>query len=395
MSKYSQLKKIKRGLILNTIIILDTNFLRKKRLFKNIEYFIQSYENIADIFTTETVIDELTMFYKTIFFTEVLPQLEKYPSLYEILGIDYKISSFSNISERDVAKEIRLKLIDLFGGNIIAHRPVKINDIYKRAIQKKPPFSGKDKKSDDGFKDTMIWLSILNYSYENYANIIFVSNDNDFKNNKTEFSNRKKILTKEFEKKHKKPIKIYGDAPEIKGSDLENSPSENSSSERSLEENPDEILKIYEKMSEFREKLNKIIDNTFAERVSDINGSRLESRFDINKSINISDYDSFKKHLNTLIKENIISDRISASIFLQPYLSEDNIREYNKINVGALAELLKLMTEFEKELPNYKDAFLSKINSRIDEIANINEMEYFMKTNYSTNIIIDDEDLPF
>lgn len=148
-------------------------------------------------------------------------------------------------------------------------------------------------------------------------------------------------------------------------------------------------------MSEFREKLNKIIDNTFAERVSDINGSRLESRFDINKSINISDYDSFKKHLNTLIKENIISDRISASIFLQPYLSEDNIREYNKINVGALAELLKLMTEFEKELPNYKDAFLSKINSRIDEIANINEMEYFMKTNYSTNIIIDDEDLPF
>lgn len=57
----------------------------------------------------------------------------------------------------------------------------RYQSIVKRAFNKQPPFEGKDKKSDKGFKDALLWESILEFvAQHNSANIIYYSQDNAF-----------------------------------------------------------------------------------------------------------------------------------------------------------------------------------------------------------------------
>ena len=57
----------------------------------------------------------------------------------------------------------------------------RYSSIIERAFEKKPPFEGRDKKSDKGFKDALLWESILEFSSKhNQAKIIYYSKDNAF-----------------------------------------------------------------------------------------------------------------------------------------------------------------------------------------------------------------------
>lgn len=61
----------------------------------------------------------------------------------------------------------------------------RLGDIFKgvlqRAVGKQPPFRQHNKASDVGFKDVVIWESILNYPLlSNYEKLIFVSGDTVF-----------------------------------------------------------------------------------------------------------------------------------------------------------------------------------------------------------------------
>ncbi len=57
--------------------------------------------------------------------------------------------------------------------------PDKFNNIISRAIKKEPPFEGKEKHSDKGFKDVLIWESIKEYKEKHINDIIvFYCNDN-------------------------------------------------------------------------------------------------------------------------------------------------------------------------------------------------------------------------
>lgn len=57
--------------------------------------------------------------------------------------------------------------------------PNKFNNIISRAIKKEPPFEGKEKHSDKGFKDVLIWESIKEYKEKHINDIIvFYCNDN-------------------------------------------------------------------------------------------------------------------------------------------------------------------------------------------------------------------------
>ena len=58
---------------------------------------------------------------------------------------------------------------------------LRYQSIVNRAFEKRPPFEGKDKKSDKGFKDALLWESILEFaSQHDTAKIIYYSQDNAF-----------------------------------------------------------------------------------------------------------------------------------------------------------------------------------------------------------------------
>lgn len=90
----------------------------------------------------------------------------------------------------------------LFGKNIIPinKSSADFERILQRAYMKVPPFitSGTDK----GFKDSLMWLSVIDYFKANgESEIIFVSNDNGFKENAN-------FLCAEFEENTGKKIDI-------------------------------------------------------------------------------------------------------------------------------------------------------------------------------------------
>ena len=76
--------------------------------------------------------------------------------------------------------------------NSLKNRPISIeeinfpsdrcyNKLINRAYEKRPPFEGKDKSSDKGFKDALLWESILEYKTNNPdTNIILYTNDHMF-----------------------------------------------------------------------------------------------------------------------------------------------------------------------------------------------------------------------
>ena len=55
--------------------------------------------------------------------------------------------------------------------------------IVDRAIRKNAPFLGKEKQSDKGFKDTVIWYSLLEFAKNNHGEYIFITGDNIFHDN--------------------------------------------------------------------------------------------------------------------------------------------------------------------------------------------------------------------
>lgn len=54
--------------------------------------------------------------------------------------------------------------------------------IIDKAINKNPPFEGNEKQSDKGFKDALIWESILNYAQNNPGEYYFYTRDKGFQN---------------------------------------------------------------------------------------------------------------------------------------------------------------------------------------------------------------------
>lgn len=69
--------------------------------------------------------------------------------------------------------------------NTVIELPVaseaRYRSIVKRAFDKRPPFEGKDKKSDKGFKDALLWESIMEFAADHdTAKFIYYSKDNIF-----------------------------------------------------------------------------------------------------------------------------------------------------------------------------------------------------------------------
>lgn len=70
--------------------------------------------------------------------------------------IDQEISQYK---EELQGRQVAIKLLSLPSQN-------RFPSIVKRALEKRPPFEGRDGKADKGFKDALLWESILEYKSE-------------------------------------------------------------------------------------------------------------------------------------------------------------------------------------------------------------------------------------
>ncbi|MCU5298395.1 PIN domain-containing protein [Bacillus paranthracis] len=197
---------------MKTYIIFDTNILytRNHRDFSLFE-FNSIYDEVQGKIERNNVIDIFELRVPNITVQELFKQqLQAYNS--EIEKIQDSYLKFKQIYEIDLKMQEQFdyeaflekkkeEYILRKGINIISIcKAEKFSRIVDRALNKQAPFEGKDKQSDKGFKDALIWESILEFAEENDGEYIFFTTDKGFKEE----------LKIEFNGITGKNIEIYG-----------------------------------------------------------------------------------------------------------------------------------------------------------------------------------------
>lgn len=169
-------------------VFIDTNILHcKNELLDEVE-FIEKLQDIIDDIEVNDIYTEVKIVIPKMVICELYQQqLEAYnvwkqqleriklPNIEYDREFDYE-KYLSSIFRESIQKMqqnvVNLDIID-FPDN------EKLNKIIIRAIKKLPPFQGKEKQSDKGFKDVIIWETIKEYK-EKHINdtIVFYCNDN-------------------------------------------------------------------------------------------------------------------------------------------------------------------------------------------------------------------------
>ena len=180
-------------------LIFDTNVLfqtyEKKADFTSFS-FNATYKNIIDMINQLDIYNQVVLGIPLVVWSEMEKQIiEKHDELLLTYKktITKKIFPEYSIQENptiNYSEYIKIKILkykeELSEGlNEVIEIPIASNSRFKsiinRAFSKLPPFEGKDKKSDKGFKDALLWESVLEFALKHRnSKLIYYSKDNAF-----------------------------------------------------------------------------------------------------------------------------------------------------------------------------------------------------------------------
>lgn len=197
-----------------TEVFFDTNFLRKKNIddFSKFKFSTQ-FEDFIDFLGANDVIDYYKINISEITIEELKKQInDKYKE--ELLKFKQVYNKFKNVHNikfnedevikyDEILKELIRTYIEFYNINMVETKKISLQKILNRAINKNKPFVGENGNSDKGFKDAVLWESIIEYARksENKKFILFTKNIQDFP----------RELEDEFESATNKKIEIINE----------------------------------------------------------------------------------------------------------------------------------------------------------------------------------------
>lgn len=232
-------------------------------------------------------------------------------------------------------------------------------DALSRSMKRLPPFNKDKNASDKGYKDCLLWLSLIEFfkSFDTTQKVIFITKDNGFLNTASE-------LEKEFQEKTKLYLTIQKELP-----------TDNQNSVSLIEDKNGEIV---QDIDAFRIRLNEAMNLFCKIEIQDYYGNCNQvDTFKINNEINANDAKCIVEGLIKLLRDYALSYSLKPStIFGSAYI----VRDDHPISMDCLEKIVALYKdiEFNEEL---QSAFFNEIANRINQ-------------NYY-NFYIDDDLLPF
>lgn len=338
--------------------VFDTNFiLQNKKLDKVLSQLDEKYVP----YVTQVSIEERKAqqcsdkkkAYERV--REEKDQISSLVSLKDLDALEVELTSFRTKVQQLYEKQ--------FDGTVIKYDISSdiFNSILQRAFEKIPPFNDSDNASDKGFKDTLLWLSIMEYFKSNGENeIVFLTDDKGF-------ANKMDALTKEFNEYTGKTIRI------MKNQMFNSLLAEPQSSATTSKKDIPNIESI-------RAHLQDLLFNICW--VTELNLYYEEETYRSFFTNTLFDDDYIKSvmdDLDEIIQENLFSDRISAASFLD---KDGRIYEDQKIDMALIEALNKLYKEVSENYPDRIDAFIKTIKEKLNE-------------NYKEPEILDDSGVPF
>lgn len=342
--------------------IFDTNFIIENL---NLKKVVANLSEEFTVYVTQISIDERVS-------QKYLELKSKYDKLLALTN-DYKgIANIRIITTLDkkheAEKEITQKsYIDLFGKNIIPlpSGEITFSKVLDRVYKKTPPFSSVDGASDKGFKDSLIWISLLDFFQTSGEDeVVFVTNDNGFRKNTDE-------LCKEFKESTGKNIIIKDNNYYKSLSDAKEPEAVPLKKEVPL---PD--------VNQIRERINEVIYSLCGVDTEDYWGNPGWDRtFTLNQKVDASYMEHVFDHLKQDIRDNLFESAIPADKILG---LDDHVENGVSIPMSSLEYALSLYEEILQKLPDYIPQFYSAAAT----IINRNYVE-------PQRISTEDDELPF
>lgn len=341
--------------------VFDTNFIIQN---KDMDKVVSSLQDSLTVYVTQVSIEE-----------RIAQQCRELKGKYDRLPTlqkDYiKIAKITLLKSYEKhAKEYRIGIQAnynrLFASHVIPFPETSelFSEVLDRALKKLPPFSNVDNASDKGFKDSLIWLSMLSYFKEGGENtVIFVSSDNGFKNNAN-------VLCKEFKE-------VTGKTLEIK---------DNSYYKSIMEVVPAEKEQVkQEKLPDvglLREQIRNTIEALCGTETENYWGNPdWERTFTTSEKVDADYMQVVFNGLRKYISNHIFDESVPAYDILA---LDDRIANGNvNIPVFALENAMRLHDDIKAKYPNFINQFYSTS-------ANIINQNYIGQPGD-----VDDDEIPF
>jgi hypothetical protein len=317
--------------------VFDTNFIIEHP--KDLREVVDNLSDGFNVYVTQVSVDE-----------RISQQYLETKKLYDdIPNITAKYHNIANIKiTTEITKRhqflkdsIQNKYNKLFGGRVIPFISSKemLDIILDRVYKKIPPFSSADGASDRGFKDTLMWYSVMEYFNNNGEDeVVFITNDKGF-------TKSVDVLQNEFNEFTGKKIEFrentyYKDL--IK---------------KEVQPTSEQVLPPLPDVSELRDKIQNVI-SAMCRSVEYDNWDNAEwfYKFTLNVKVNALEIESMFLDLRKIIENNIFETEIQADNVLQ---LGDNIINNRSISMNVLQESLKLYEEIRDKMRDYLPQFFN------------------------------------
>jgi len=317
--------------------VFDTNFIIENR---NLKEVVANLSEEFTVYATQVSINERIS-------QKYLEMKNKYEKLTALTDEYRGIASIRITTPFDKKSETEKELtqkgyIDLFGEHIISFSSddTTFSKILDRVFKKVPPFLSVDGASDKGFKDSLIWLSLLEFFQSSGEDdVVFITNDNGFRKNTD-------ALCKEFKEFTGKNIVIkdnsyYKSQCEVKVS--ETIPPKNDSPL------PD--------VNQLREKIHDVIHSLCGANIGDYWGNPYwNNTFTLSQRVDSAYIEYVFTHLKLYIRDHLFETVILAEKILG---LDDRVTNGVSIPMSALEDALSLYEEIQQKLPDYLPQFYS------------------------------------
>ena len=350
-----------------SIIILDTNF-----IIEHISDLHELHQKLSEnniVYITEISINE-RISQKYLELKSKYEKIETFIKDYSAYATIKLKDTFSNRFEAEKQRTIDVYVKE-FGDNIISFTPdvdaLKI--VMDRVYKKRAPFSNKERASDKGFKDTLIWMSIIQYfkEYKEDIGIIFITNDNGFLNSSD-------LLKLEF-------AEITGKTIEIKDNNYYKVLLGNQNPQEVTEEKSQQKLAEIDKQA-IRDKIEKVIEAICYTETFDSWGNEWwEKTFTTNEKFDVEYIKLIFSSLKKDIDKHMFENQINAHSILD---LDDRIKDLNPIPMQALEAANELYEDIQKRYPDFMEPFLNAV-------CNIMNKNYDIGNTPQSN----DDELPF
>lgn len=317
--------------------VFDTNFIVQE---KNLDNVLDNLKEKFSVYVPQICIDERIA-------QECRDLRKQFDEVEDIQRRCAKIASvsFETSYEKkaaEVSSGMQKKYEKWFGDHIIpfSKDAKTFQQVLNRAYQKLPPFLDEKNASDKGFKDAVVWISLLEYfTKSGNSTVIFVTSDNGFSKNTG-------WLCEEFHK-------VTGKTIEIK-----NNTYYSELLKAKVQQTPPPAPRQRPDFSYLREEIFSVLDALCSVETEDYWGNpQYGYPFFLNQKVDSAYMKAVFDNLGEVIENYLLEQSISADKVLE--LDDRVIDGDVNIPLEALENVMKLYKKMKKDYPDYIQQFYS------------------------------------